>query len=431
MTARHRVDADAARDEATPAAPDEERADAAAAASGTDAADRGGDGGTDARTSAGRPGGGPRIGLVAALVAVVALAMGAGAFLASQRDDGDTTTAADDREAWQGVLLAEPQPRPDFTLTDTSGQPFDFRAETQGKLTLLFFGYTHCPDVCPIHMANLSAALAQPGMPDPIVVFVTTDPERDTPERLRSWLDNFDPDFIGLTGTREEIAAAERAAGVAGSIVPTDTSGDYEVGHAAQIIAYTPDDLAHLHYPFGVRRQDWQADLPRMLEVWGDAPAATDAEVAGAGDGAEAAADGTGVVEVGDVRVRGAWAAADDVVTAVYLTIENGGEDDRVVEASSEVAGHVSTMGGDVDMSADHGSHEGHGDHGAPFDLPVPSGTTELAPGGTHIMLEQLNRPLEPGETITLRLTFEGAGTVEVPVEILDWEQVAERVSGA
>ena len=99
-------------------------------------------------------------------MAVVALAMGAGAFLASQRDDGDTTTAADDREAWQGVLLAEPQPRPDFTLTDTSGQPFDFRAETQGKLTLLFFGYTHCPDVCPIHMANLSAALAQPGMPD-------------------------------------------------------------------------------------------------------------------------------------------------------------------------------------------------------------------------------------------------------------------------
>src|SRR5690606_19504517 len=241
------------------------------------------------------------------------------------------------------------------------------------------------------------------------ILFVTTDPERDTPERLRSWLDNFDPDFIGLTGTREEIAAAERAAGVAGSIVPTDTSGDYEVGHAAQIIAYTPDDLAHLHYPFGVRRQDWQADLPRMLEVWGDAPAATDAEVAGAGDGAVAAADGTGVVEVGDVGVRGAWAAADDVVPAVYLTIQNGGEGDGVGEASSEAAGHVWTRGGDVEMSSGHGTHEGHGDHGAPFYLPAPSGTTEMAPGGTHIMREQLNRRREPGESITLRLTFEGA----------------------
>jgi len=427
VTPRHRVEAEAARDDEVAAgAPDEDHVEPAPAAPGDQATDEGGGPGGDAPTTAGRAGGGPRIGLVAALVAVVALAMGAGAFLASQRDDGGTT-AADDREAWHGVLLGEPQPRPDFTLTDTSGRPFDFRAETQGKLTLLFFGYTHCPDVCPIHMANLSAALAQPGMPDPIVVFVTTDPERDTPERLRSWLDNFDPDFIGLTGTREEIAAAERAAGVAGSIVPTDTSGgDYEVGHAAQIIAYTPDDLAHLQYPFGVRRQDWQADLPRMLEVWGDVPA-SGAEGAADGGAAAAAADGAGAVEVGDIRVSGAWAAADDVVTAVYLTIENGGGDDRVVEATSEVAGHVSTMGGDVDMSVDPG---GAGD-GAPFDLPVPSGTTELAPGGTHIMLEQLTRPLEPGETITLRLTFEEAGTVEVPVEILDWEQVSARVSGS
>ena len=89
---------------------------------------------------------------------------------------------------------------------------------------------------------------------------------------------------------------------------------DYVAGYDRKAGTDPADDLAHLHYPFGVRRQDWQADLPRMLEVWGDAPAATDAEVAGAGDGAEAAADGTGVVEVGDVRVRGARAAADDVV---------------------------------------------------------------------------------------------------------------------
>jgi protein SCO1 len=115
-------------------------------------------------------------------------------------------------------------------------------------------------------------------MPDPTVVFVTTDPERDTPERLRDWLDKFDPSFVGLHGSPEEIRAAEDAAQVPPSMITTDDGSappapedDYEVGHAAQIIAYTPDDLAHVVYPFGVRRQDWQGDLPRLMATWGRA----------------------------------------------------------------------------------------------------------------------------------------------------------------
>ncbi|MGH9213333.1 MAG: SCO family protein [Acidimicrobiales bacterium] len=184
----------------------------------------------------------------------------------------------DDAEApaWGGSPVAPPLARPDFTLTDTEGRPFDFRAETEGRLTLLFFGYTNCPDVCPVHMATLSAALETPGMPEPTVVFVTTDPDRDTPERLRQWLDQFDPQFVGLTGTIEEIAAAEAAAQVAGSMVepaedgsePT-ADGDYNVAHAAQLIAYTPDDQAHVVYPFGVRREDWVNDLPLLMANWG------------------------------------------------------------------------------------------------------------------------------------------------------------------
>ncbi|HEY8547549.1 MAG TPA: SCO family protein, partial [Acidimicrobiales bacterium] len=187
---------------------------------------------------------------------------GAVAVLAGDDDDAGT----DPDDGWHGVLQ-EPTPRPEFTLTDTEGRPFDFAAETKGQLTLLFFGYTHCPDVCPGHLSILSGALAMPGVPQPKVVFVTTDPARDTPERLREWLDNFDEDFIGLTGSVEEIAAAERAAFVAGSVRPeADADGEYEVGHAAQILAYTPDDQAHVAYPFGVRRQDWVEDLPRLLE---------------------------------------------------------------------------------------------------------------------------------------------------------------------
>ncbi|HEY7573705.1 MAG TPA: SCO family protein, partial [Thermoanaerobaculia bacterium] len=96
--------------------------------------------------------------------------------------------------ALRGTELDPSWPKPDFTLTDTEGGPFDFRARTDGFVTLLFFGYTHCPDVCPVHMANIAAVLADLDYADRArirVVFVTTDPERDTPGRLREWLDRF------------------------------------------------------------------------------------------------------------------------------------------------------------------------------------------------------------------------------------------------
>lgn len=94
--------------------------------------------------------------------------------------------------------------RPAFTLTATDGQPFDFRGRTAGRLTFLEFGYTHCPDVCPVHMANLAAALAKLPPSDRMrvdVVFVSIDPDRDSLPVLRKWLDAFDPTFISLTGS--------------------------------------------------------------------------------------------------------------------------------------------------------------------------------------------------------------------------------------
>lgn len=172
----------------------------------------------------------------------------------------------------RGRVLVEPSPRPEFTLTTTEGEPFDFAAETSGRLTLLFFGYTSCPDVCPIHLATLSGALRQSRVPRPIVVFVGVDTARDTPTAVREFLDRFDSDFIGLVGTDAEIAAAEAATGVPPSIIePPDDEGQYLVGHPAQILAYTSDDLAHVAYPFGVRQQDWAADLPRLEQIdWSD-----------------------------------------------------------------------------------------------------------------------------------------------------------------
>lgn len=177
---------------------------------------------------------------------------------------------ARDSQALRGTALPAPLARPHFTLTDTRGQPYHFARETQGTLTLLAFGYTHCPDVCPVQMANIAAALRRLSRAERArvrVVFVTTDPPRDSAARLRSWLDSFDPSFVGLRGTEAEIEMAERAVGVALATRQASAPGDtsYTVGHAAQVYAFTSDDSAHVAYPFGTLQQDWAHDLPELL----------------------------------------------------------------------------------------------------------------------------------------------------------------------
>lgn len=173
--------------------------------------------------------------------------------------------------AYRGVALVHALPRPSFTLTDTHGQPFDFRAKTDDTVTLLFFGYTNCPDVCPVHLTNIATVMR--GLPYDVtgkvrVVFVTTDPARDTPEKLQAWLANFDPSFVGLRGTPEEVKAIEKTVDVAPAVAGApDSAGAYEVGHAAQVIAFTRDDSAHVVYPFGTRQADWAHDLPLLAQV--------------------------------------------------------------------------------------------------------------------------------------------------------------------
>ena len=101
----------------------------------------------------------------------------------------------------------------DFALTDHTGKPRTL-GDFKGKVVVLFFGYTHCPDVCPLHMANIAAVLRRMPAEDRarvVTVFVTTDPERDTPMRLREWLANFDASFVGLTGTKDELARSQLA----------------------------------------------------------------------------------------------------------------------------------------------------------------------------------------------------------------------------
>jgi len=168
---------------------------------------------------------------------------------------------------YRGGVVTPPLPKPAFTLTDTSGAPFDFRQKTEGYVTLLFFGYTFCPDQCPMHMGTLGAALKKlpAGTADQIkLIFVTTDPTRDSPAVLRRWLDLFDRRFIGLTGTERAIEAVERAAGVPLASKTGLPGGSYAVSHANFVIAYSRDNLAHLIYPGGVSKEDWLHDLPLL-----------------------------------------------------------------------------------------------------------------------------------------------------------------------
>jgi len=173
---------------------------------------------------------------------------------------------------YRGGLVTPPLPKPRFTLTDTSGAPFDFWRKTQGYVTLLFFGYARCPDQCPLHIANIATAVKKmpPGLRDQVkLVFVTTDPARDSPRVLRSWLDLFDQRFIGLTGSDAEIEAAQRAAGVPPASKTVLADKDYAVAHANFVLAYTKDNLAHVIYPGGVTQQDWAHDLPQLVkEAW-------------------------------------------------------------------------------------------------------------------------------------------------------------------
>ena len=209
--------------------------------------------------------------------AVPALALAAGLLLAGCGGDADADAAAGAHDhagasapatvegggdsPYAGLNLADPYPKPEFTLTDTTGASFDLAARTAAGPTLLFFGYTNCPDVCPTTMANVAVALRQV---DPAVaaetnvVFVTTDPTRDTPEVLGQFLDRFDGDlatpFVGLTGDQDQVEAAQLAAGV-------PLAEDMGQTHSAMLLLYGTDGEAHVAFNAGDTPKDIAHDL--------------------------------------------------------------------------------------------------------------------------------------------------------------------------
>ncbi|MEU7007779.1 SCO family protein [Streptomyces sp. NPDC046332] len=227
---------------------------------------------TDARTRPSR-----RAPLIAAAVAVVAaLAVTAAVGLGGGDDKatGNGTVAAisggsDGTKA--ATVLDRPFTKPDLVLTDTKGQKFDLRAQTKGKPTLIYFGYTHCPDVCPLTMSNIAIAKKQLPKADQDklqVVFVTTDPERDTSAELGKWLPAAgDASFIGLTGDFTTIQAGARQIGIGIDPPKKEKDGTVVSMHGAQVIAFSPTtDQGYVLYGEDTRVEDYAKDLPKLIK---------------------------------------------------------------------------------------------------------------------------------------------------------------------
>ena len=196
----------------------------------------------------------------------LALAGCGGSEAAEEHDAHDspaTVEGPDDRYA--GIDLPEPYKRPSFTLTDTAGKSYDFTAQTGGRPTLLFFGYTRCPDVCPATMADVAVALRKtdPALAEQVqVVFVTTDPETDDPQVLGEYLDRFDADlptqFVGLTGEQALIDQAQLSAGV-------PLAEDDGRLHSSLLLLYGADDEAPVAFDTGNTPEDIAGDLALVI----------------------------------------------------------------------------------------------------------------------------------------------------------------------
>ncbi len=172
--------------------------------------------------------------------------------------------------SYNGYVLRPALAKPAVVWQRGDGTPFDVRRETAGRVTLLFFGYTHCPDICPMQLVNIAAALKQLGADTASrvqVLFVTVDPKRDTGEVLNRWVHAIDPRFIALRGDTASVNAELTRLGLT---PPTDAPRSASTfSHASSVLAFAGDDSAHFAYSSSINVEAWTRDL-RKLVVDGD-----------------------------------------------------------------------------------------------------------------------------------------------------------------
>jgi cytochrome oxidase Cu insertion factor (SCO1/SenC/PrrC family)/copper(I)-binding protein len=302
-----------------------------------------------------------------------------------------------------------PYDLPAVTLTDQDGEPFELRARAAGKVTLLYFGYTSCPDVCPITMARVGRSLA---MLEPeerariLPVFITLDPERDTPERIRDWIGALHPDIVGLTGPKERLDAAVEGMGFVFPDMERPEEGFYEVAHPVDLFLFTPELLGRFGYDHGeASPEEIAADLRTLVAFeWGGAG------VTGSGE-AEAPGNAETPGEAGDdartegVQVENAFALdpLGQERLAFYATLRNESARADALVGVASPTGRTASL------------HRMRSEDGMmrmePVEvIPLPPGATvRLEPGGLHAMLEDLLTSPAAGDS--LEVTFRFANT--------------------
>lgn len=201
------------------------------------------------------------------LVAAFAVAGCAG----GQQDSGSpvANVSVQDDDGLHGVVLPRPYAVPAITLEDAAGKPYDVATDASKPLTLVFFGYTHCPDICQVVMANIASALTRldAGQRKKVgMLFVTTDPARDDATTLRGYLNRFDGSFDGLTGDLPEIVRFGKAFGVfiaKGQKLP---SGGYDVNHSTQVVGMLANRRAPFVWTEGTAPADLADDISTILQ---------------------------------------------------------------------------------------------------------------------------------------------------------------------
>lgn len=173
-----------------------------------------------------------------------------------------------DGPAFNGIILDPPERAPRFRLADSTGAGFDFDAQRE-KVVLVFFGYTHCPDVCPTTLLDWRKAAALLGEESEAVryVFVSLDPERDTPALAQRYAARFDSRFIGLTGTRAQIDAMMRDWKIAAfrDGIPGDTTSAYTLTHPSQVFVIDGEGRLRLMHRAGLTPDQIAADIRALL----------------------------------------------------------------------------------------------------------------------------------------------------------------------
>jgi protein SCO1/2 len=293
---------------------------------------------------------------------------------------------------------------PDFTLIDQNEQPFRL-ADARGKVVLIFFGFVQCPDVCPATLSTWVKVAKRLGAERDQVrfLYITVDPERDTPANLGRHLKIFAPDFIGLTGTQEQLEAVYRDYGVKHNKLRLfEGAKGYVMEHTSHTFLVDPDGILRLTYQYNARSRDVFADVRWLLDHHSPAAGSEAIRVENVWSRPTAAHDGE--------AQRPAPGSAPGVM---YLSIVNGGvQDERLIAVRTDVCEvaeiHETThREGSSRMGPVNGG------------VPVPAGErVDFAPGGLHVMLLGLRRDLLAGERFPVELIFESGRETRIEVEV-------------